>query len=249
MFLSGLFWCLLRGNVYINGRWWDNGEKGLEKEISALGVEVHRQWSIELCGWDAEGYNGNRDGRTGNLGGRVGDGAEGRKVGTMGSKDDVVGRVECDLVATVRGGLVGLGRVDCEHVGGHLGRDIVDHDGEFLRESWRRWKRSWLDACKDLVHSEEEVRICREVEEVIGLLRSEGSKALMDVFDWSLGEFWINSSEGFAANLLVIGAGKMPRELDGGLLDNWRGYWLDVLHLDVLDGNREGFEAEAKGLG
>ena len=87
------------------------------------------------------------------------DGAEGWKVGTVGSKDDIVGRVESDLVATVGGGVVGLRRVDSEHVGWHLGREIVDHDCELLRESRGWWKRSWLHASKNLVHSEEGVRM------------------------------------------------------------------------------------------
>jgi hypothetical protein len=58
----------------------------------------------------------------------VRDGAERWKVGAVGGKDNIVGWVECDLVATVGGSVVGLGRVDGEHVGGHLGREIVDHD-------------------------------------------------------------------------------------------------------------------------
>ena len=41
----------------------------------------------------------------------------------------------------------------------------------------------------------------------------------------------------------------MPWELDSGLLDNWVGDWLNILHLDILDGNGEGFELEAKGFG
>ena len=71
----------------------------------------------------------------------------------------------------------------------------------------------------------------------------------MDVLDGSLGELRIKSSESFAANILVIGTGKVPRELDGGLLHGRLSSWLDVLHLDVLDRNREGFKAEAKGFG
>lgn len=40
----------------------------------------------------------------------------------------------------------------------------------------------------------------------------------------------------------------MPRELNSGLLDNWVGDRLNILHLDILDGNRERVESEAKGL-
>ena len=127
----------------------------MEKEIGTLGVEIHRQWSVELCSWDAKGHNGNGDRRAGNLGSWMRDGAEGWKIGTVGGEDDVVGRVQCDLAATVGSSVVGLGRVDSEHVGGHLGREIVDHYGELLRESRGCWKGSWLDASKDLVHSEE----------------------------------------------------------------------------------------------
>jgi len=132
---SSLFRCLVRGSIYIDRCWWDNGEKGLEKEIGAFGVEVHRQRSVELCGWDAEGYDGDCDGRPGDLGSWVCDGTEGWEVGTVGGKDDVVGGVEGDFVATVGGSVVGLRGVDGEHVGRHLGREIVDHDGELLRES------------------------------------------------------------------------------------------------------------------
>lgn len=78
----------------------------------------------------------------------------------MGSKDNVVGWIEGNLVATVGGSVAGLGRVDSEHVRGHLRREIVDHDGELLRESWGRWEGSGLDASKNLVHSEELVRRC-----------------------------------------------------------------------------------------
>jgi len=107
----------------------------LEKEVGALGVEVHRQWSVELCSWDTEGNDGDSDGGAGDLGSRVCDGAEWWEVGTVSGKDDIVGWVEGDLVASVGGRVTGLGRVDGEHVGGHLGREIVDHDGELLGES------------------------------------------------------------------------------------------------------------------
>lgn len=134
---SSLLRCLVRGSIYTDRRWWDNGEKGLEKEIGTFGVEVHRQRSVELCSRDAEGYDGDCDGRPGDLGSWVGDGTEGWKVGTVGGKDDVVGGVEGDLVATVGGSVVGLRGIDGEHVGRHLGREIVYHDGELLRESRR----------------------------------------------------------------------------------------------------------------
>jgi len=134
---SSLFWRLVRGSIYIDWGWWNNGEKGLEKEVGTLGIEVHRQWSVELCSWDAEGYDRNCDGRPGDLGSWVRDRAEKWKVGAMGGQDDTVGGVESDLVATVRGSVVGLRRVDGEHVGRHLGREIVDHDGELLGESRR----------------------------------------------------------------------------------------------------------------
>jgi len=160
LLLRSFFRCLARGSVHVDGGWWDDGEKGLEKEVSALCVEVHRQWSVEICSWDAERYNGNCDGRARDLGGRVCDGAERWKVGTMCGKDNIVRWVEGNLVAAVGGGLVGLGRVDGKHVGGHLGREIVDHDGELLGESWREWKRSWLDASKDPVHSGGDVGVC-----------------------------------------------------------------------------------------
>ena len=71
----------------------------------------------------------------------------------------------------------------------------------------------------------------------------------MDVLDGSLGEFGIDGSKSFAADFLEIRAGKMPRELDGSLLDDWLSCWLGILHLDIRSGNGEGFEAEAKGLG
>ena len=71
----------------------------------------------------------------------------------------------------------------------------------------------------------------------------------MDVLDRSLGKFWVNGGKSFAADFLVIRAGKMPRELDGGLLHDLLGYWRGILHLDILDGDGEGLEAEAKGLG
>ena len=132
----------------------------MEKEVGALGVEIHRQWSIELRGWDAEWYYGDCDGRASDLGGRVCDGAERWEIGAVGSEDNVVGWVEGDLVAAVGSGITGLCRVDCEHVGRHLGREIVDHDGELLGESWRWRKGSRLDTSKDLVHSEEGVRGC-----------------------------------------------------------------------------------------
>ena len=135
--LSSLFRCLVRGSVHVDGGWWDDREKGLEKEVSTFGVEVHRQWSVELCSWDAERHDGNCDGRARDLGGRVRDGAERWKVGTVCGKDNIVGWVEGNLVSTVGGGVVGLGRVDGKHVRGHLGREIVDHDGELLGESRR----------------------------------------------------------------------------------------------------------------
>jgi hypothetical protein len=65
---SSLFWCLVGGSVHVDRCWWDDGEKGLEKEVGTLGVEVHRQRSVELCSWDAEGHDGNCDGRAGDLG-------------------------------------------------------------------------------------------------------------------------------------------------------------------------------------
>ena len=65
---------------------------------------------------------------------------------------------------------------------------------------------------------EETLGYVKGQKKIVGLLRSEGSEAFMDVLDGSLGEFWINSGKSFAADFLVIGAGKMPRELDGGLL-------------------------------
>ena len=92
----------------------------------------------------------------------MGDRTEEWKIGTVGGKDDVVGWVEGDLVATVGGSIVGLGRVDSEHVRRHLRREVVDHDGELLREGWRRWERSWFDTPEDLVHAEVRVSTYRE---------------------------------------------------------------------------------------
>ena len=152
---SSFFWSLVWGSVHIDGRWRNDWEKGLEKEVGTLGVEIHRQWSVELCSWDAKRHNGNCDGRAGNLGSWMRDGAEGRKIGAVGGEDDVVRRIQCDLAATIGSSVVGLGRVYSEHVGGHLGREIVDHDGELLREGRGRWKGCRLNASKDLVHSKE----------------------------------------------------------------------------------------------
>ena len=87
------------------------------------------------------------------------------------------------------------------------------------------------------------------MEQVFDLLRSEGSETFMDVFDGSLGEFRINGGKSFAADFLVLGARKVPRELDGCLLHRGLSGWLSILHLDILDRDGEGFEAEAKGLG
>ena len=109
----------------------------MKEEVRALGIEVHGQWSVEFCSWDAEGYDGDCDGRASDLGSWVRDGAERWKIGAVGGKDNIVRWVEGDLVATVGGSVVGLGRVYGEHVGGHLGREIVDHDGELLRKSRR----------------------------------------------------------------------------------------------------------------
>ena len=135
--LASLFRCLVRRSIDVDGRWWRDGEKGLEKEVGALGVEVHRQRGVEFCSWDAEGYDGDCDGRTGNLGSRVRDGTERWEVGAVGGEDNVVRWVEGDLVAAVGGSVVCLRRVDGEHVGWHLGREIIDHDGKLLRESRR----------------------------------------------------------------------------------------------------------------
>ena len=71
----------------------------------------------------------------------------------------------------------------------------------------------------------------------------------MDVLDGSLGELCIDGGEIFAADLLEIGASKMPWELDGGLLHDLLSHWLGILHLDIRGGDGEGLEAEAKGLG
>jgi len=229
---SGLFWCLIRRSVHVDRRLRDDGKEGSEKEVRTLCIEVHRQRSIEVSGRNAEGHDGNGDGGAGNLGEWVGDGAEWWKVGTVRSENDIVGWVQGNLVATVRGSVVGLSRVDSEHVGGHLRREIVDHDGELLREGWRMWQRSRLDTPKDLVH-----------------FRPESSETLLDVIDGSLGEFRVNGGESFAVDFLIIGAGKMPGELDGRLLHDWSSRWLDISHLDILDRNGEGFEAETKGLG
>ena len=91
--------------------------------------------------------------------------------------------------------------------------------------------------------------VTRQKEEAVDLLRPKGSETIMDVVDRSLGKFWINGGECVAADLLVIRAGKVPRELDGGLLHDLLGRWLEILHLNILDGDGEGLEAEAKGLG
>lgn len=136
---SGLFRCLIWGRIHVDRCWWDDREEGSEKEVGTLGIKVHGQRSVELSGWDAERHDGNGDRGPSDPGGRVGNGAEWWKVGTVCGQDDIVGWVKGDLVATVRGSVVGLGRVDSEHVGGHLRREIVDHDGELLRESWRLW--------------------------------------------------------------------------------------------------------------
>ena len=158
--LRGFFRCLSRGGIHIDWCGRDDGKKGLEKEVGTLGVEVHRQWSVELCGRDTEWYDGDRDGRASDLGSRVRDGAEWWKVGAVRGEDDVVGWIEGDLVATVGDRVAGLGRVHGKHVGGHLGREIVYHDGELLGKSRRCWKGGWFDASEDLVHSEEDVRVC-----------------------------------------------------------------------------------------
>lgn len=236
-------------SVHVDRCWWDDGEERSEKEVRTLGIEVHRQGSVELGSWDTEGHDGNSDRGTGDLGGRVGNGTEWRKVGTVCSENDVVRWVEGDLVTTVRGSVVGLCRVDSEHVGGHLRRKIVDHDCELLRESWGLRKGSWLDTAKDLVHSGQHVRGRWGAEEVANLLRSEGSETLLDVLDGSLSEFRVNGGESFAADFLVIGAGKVPRELDGSLLHNWLSCRLDILHLDILYRNGERFEPKTKRLG
>ena len=246
---SGLFWCLIWGNIHVDRCWWDDREEGSEKEVRTLGVEVHRQRGVEVSGWNTEGHDGNGDGGASCLGDRVGDGAKWWKVGTVCGEDDVVRRVEGDLVATIRGSVVGLCRVDGEHVGGHLRREIVDHDGELLRESWRLWEWSWLDTPEDLVHSGQHIRGLQEAEKVVNLLGSESGETLLDILDGSLTKFWVDGGEGVAANFLVVGAGKMPRELNGGLFHDWPSCCLGILHLDILDRDREGFEAETKGLG
>ena len=133
---SGLFWCLVRDSVNADWCLGNDGEERSEKEVGTFSVEIHRQRSIELGGWDAEGYHGDRDGRAGNLGSWVGDGTEWWKVGAVCSEDNVVGWVEGNLVPTIRGGIAGLGGIDSEHVGGHLRGEVIDHDGELLRESW-----------------------------------------------------------------------------------------------------------------
>jgi len=41
LLLSSLFRCLVRASIYVDWLWWDDGEKRLEKEVCAFGVEVH----------------------------------------------------------------------------------------------------------------------------------------------------------------------------------------------------------------
>ena len=62
------------------------------------------------------------------------DGMERWKFGTVDGEDNVVRRVQCALAATIESSIVGLGRIYSEHVGGHLGREIIDRNSEFLRD-------------------------------------------------------------------------------------------------------------------
>ena len=90
-----------------------------------------------------------------------------------------------------------------------------------MASSWGRagddGRGTGLTPPRTLYILEETLEYAKGQKRVVGLLRSKGSETFMGVLDGSLGEFWINSSESFAADFLVIGAGKMPRELDGGL--------------------------------
>lgn len=86
-------------------------------------------------------------------------------------------------------------------------------------------------------------------ERELNLLGPKGGETFVDIFNGSFDKLRINSGESFAADFLVFRAGKMPWELDGSLLHGRLGRWLNILHLDILDRHREGFKAEAKGLG
>lgn len=112
-------------------------------------------------------------------------------------------------------------------------------------------KRSWLHASEDLVHTIEKNTLedGQVTEGVVNLLGPKGGETFVDVFNGGLGELRIDDGESFAADFLVFRAGKMPRELDGSLLHGRLGRRLSILHLDILDRHREGFKAEAKGLG
>lgn len=132
---SGLFRRLVRRSVNADWGLGNDGEERSKKEVGAFSVEVHRQRSIELGGRDTEGYDWDGDGGASNLGSWVGDGPQWRKVGAVRSKDNVVRWVEGNLVATVGGGIAGLGGIDSEHVRGHFRREIIDHDCKFLRKS------------------------------------------------------------------------------------------------------------------
>lgn len=133
---SGLFGCLVWGSVNADRCLRNDGEERSEEEVGTFSIEVHRQRSIELGGWDTEGYDWDGDGGASNLGSWVGNGTEWWKVGTVCRKDDVVRWVEGNFVATVGGSIAGLSGIDSEHVRGHFRREIIDHDGELLRESW-----------------------------------------------------------------------------------------------------------------
>lgn len=66
----------------------------------------------------------------------------------MSRKDDAVDREERDAAF---GGSGNVATIDSEHVGGHVGREVIDDRCEFSRENVG--SRLGFDARKDLKHT------------------------------------------------------------------------------------------------
>ena len=152
-----------RGVVTVEGMGnWARHQRS-EEMIDAFGVQERGELGENIRCGDAQRHHRERHGGSGGVwASDVGGGKEG-EIGAVRREDDVVDGEEGHATFGLSGNMAGIHR---EHVGGHIGGEIVDDYVEFRRENVRAGLG--FDTREDFKHA----RVIKSVSEIL-LLRSD----------------------------------------------------------------------------
>ena len=124
------------------------GHEGSEEVIDALRVEESRQLREDVWRRDAQGHHGQGYGRSDSIWARNVRRGEDGEIRAVSGQDDVVDREKSHASFGSSGNMAG---VDRQHVGGHVGGEIIDHHLQFCGENVGGGLS--FDAHEDLEHT------------------------------------------------------------------------------------------------